>query len=142
MQVEKVACYLQLLEGFLTWVHIFIQARESRVEGSNGWFISAATSPASCYPTGNNTNHYHRLITGITANIEIMCVTPFLMAYTHIHTQILSFRLLYLFIFTLSPFQVLSSFYLFFLFLLLHIFSIFLYKNNIFNRKLHANVIW
>lgn len=27
-------------------------------------------------PTRDNTNHYHRLITGITANIEIMCVYP------------------------------------------------------------------
>lgn len=29
-------------------------------------------------PTRDNTNHYHRLITGITANIEIMCVPPLL----------------------------------------------------------------
>lgn len=61
---------LAVIYSFLAWSSS-LQAELYQQEGSKDDLYPLLPV---LLPTRDNTNHYHHLITGITANIEIMCV--------------------------------------------------------------------
>ena len=73
LAASNAAATRQVIYSFLAWRWALAEPDHCQQEGSKDDLYPLLPV---LLPTRDNTNHYHRLITGITANIEIMCVYP------------------------------------------------------------------